>query len=98
MKAVFYTVWSLTSSTLEVVRNEDSQAPLRSTELETLEVESSNLCFQKLPRYFRGRLKLEPVYTISLTTEFRVEYKSEEQGSKSFTLSIPRRTRPFECL
>ena len=65
---------------------------------EILGLESSNLCFQKLPRYFRGRLKLEPVYTISLTTEFRVEYKSEEQGSKSFTLSIPRRTRPFECL
>lgn len=65
---------------------------------EILGLESSNLCFQKLPRYFRGRLKLEPVYTISLTTEFRVEYKSEEQGSKSFTLSIPRRARTFECL
>ena len=44
MKAVFYTVWSLTSSTLEVVRNEDSQAPLRSTELEVLQVEFRNLC------------------------------------------------------
>ena len=45
----FYTVRSLTSSTLEAVRNEDSQAPLRSTELETLEVESSNLCFNIPP-------------------------------------------------
>ena len=51
LKAGFFTVRFLTSSTLEVIRNADSQAPSRPTELEILEVEPSNLCFN-IPWWF----------------------------------------------